>query len=55
MSATILMNAREDVQKVQITDSALPPRIGLEFLKSIKVIERLKLDTDFQTGKRIHQ
>lgn len=55
MSATILMNAREDVQKVQITDSVLPPRIGLEFLKSIKVIERLKLDTDFQTGKRIHQ
>ena len=39
------MNAREDVQKVQITDSVLPPRIVSEFMKSIEVIKRLKLDT----------
>ena len=37
VNATILMSAREDVQKAQITDSVLPPRIGLKFLRSFEV------------------
>ena len=44
----MLMNAREDAQKVQIMASALPPRICLRCLRSFEVIN-LK---SFQTGKK---